>query len=88
MCWVPDLIPFAKKHNIVLQAYSSLGSGESRLLDHPVVKEVRHTCTTASLPFTDHVENVRASFECVVRDLVGRDRRDAFTCVGRGLGRV
>ncbi|CDJ67459.1 aldo/keto reductase family oxidoreductase, putative [Eimeria necatrix] len=40
MCWVPDLIPFAKKHNIVLQAYSSLGSGESRLLDHPVVKEI------------------------------------------------
>ncbi|CDJ45355.1 aldo/keto reductase family oxidoreductase, putative [Eimeria tenella] len=40
MCWVPDLIPFAKKHSIVLQAYSSLGSGENRLLDHPVVKEI------------------------------------------------
>ncbi|XP_026194237.1 uncharacterized protein LOC34621298 [Cyclospora cayetanensis] len=40
MCWVPELIPFAKKHNITLQAYSSLGSGENRLLEHPVVKEI------------------------------------------------
>lgn len=88
MCWVPDLIPFAKKHSIVLQAYSSLGSGENRLLDHPVVKEVRNTYIVASLSFTDHVESVSASFESAVRDLVGRDWRDAFTCVGRGLGRV
>ncbi|CDJ49000.1 aldo/keto reductase family oxidoreductase, putative [Eimeria brunetti] len=40
MCWVPDLIPYAEKHNIVLQAYSSLGSGETRLLDHDVVKQI------------------------------------------------
>ena len=41
MCWVPDLIPYARKHSIVLQAYSSLGSGENRLFEHEVVKEVR-----------------------------------------------
>ncbi|KAL8431840.1 hypothetical protein ACSSS7_005015 [Eimeria intestinalis] len=40
MCWVPEMIPFAKKHNIALQAYSSLGSGQNRLVDHPVVKEI------------------------------------------------
>lgn len=40
MCWIPEMIPYAKKHNIALQAYSSLGSGNDRLLEHPVVKEV------------------------------------------------
>ncbi|KAL8452519.1 hypothetical protein Emag_002308 [Eimeria magna] len=40
MCWVPEMLPFAKKHNIALQAYSSLGSGQNRLMDHPVVKEI------------------------------------------------
>ncbi|KAL8443189.1 hypothetical protein Emed_006928 [Eimeria media] len=40
MCWIPEMIPFAKKHNIILQAYSSLGSGEDRLLEHPVVKQI------------------------------------------------
>ncbi|CDJ57423.1 aldo/keto reductase family oxidoreductase, putative [Eimeria maxima] len=40
MCWVPDLIPYARKHSIVLQAYSSLGSGENRLFEHEVVKEI------------------------------------------------
>lgn len=41
MCWIPEMIPFAKKHNIVLQAYSSLGSGHDKLVEHPVVKEVK-----------------------------------------------
>ncbi|CDI80285.1 hypothetical protein EAH_00014400 [Eimeria acervulina] len=40
MCWVPDLIPYAEKHNITLQAYSSLGSGENRLMEHEVVKQI------------------------------------------------
>ncbi|KAL8271703.1 hypothetical protein Esti_004379 [Eimeria stiedai] len=40
MCWIPEMIPFAEKHNIILQAYSSLGSGENRLLEHPVVKQI------------------------------------------------
>lgn len=40
MCWIPEMIPFAKKHNITLQAYSSLGSGDDRLMEHPVVKEI------------------------------------------------
>ena len=45
MCWVPDLIPYAEKHNITLQAYSSLGSGENRLMEHEVVKQVRTSKT-------------------------------------------
>lgn len=40
MCWIPEMLPFAKKHGITLQAYSSLGSGEDKLVEHPVVKEI------------------------------------------------
>lgn len=48
MCWIPEMITFANKHNITLQAYSSLGSGDDRLMGHPVVQEVqRHKPDTA-----------------------------------------
>lgn len=40
MCWMPEMISFAKENKIILQAYSSLGSGDNRLLVHPVVKEI------------------------------------------------
>ncbi|KAL8431842.1 hypothetical protein ACSSS7_005017 [Eimeria intestinalis] len=40
MCWIPEMIPFAKQHNIILQAYSSLGSGKDHLLDHPLIKQI------------------------------------------------
>lgn len=40
MCWLPEMLKFAKAHGIVLQAYSSLGSGQGKLLEHPVVKQI------------------------------------------------
>jgi diketogulonate reductase-like aldo/keto reductase len=35
-----ELVEFCKQHNIRVQAYSSLGQGDSRLLSHPTVTKI------------------------------------------------
>ena len=46
-----DIVAEAKKHGILITAYSPLGSSESPLLEHPVVKKVaeRHGVSATSV---------------------------------------